>query len=104
MTAYKFRLVVTFDIPRAKSGDKRYKAVDDLLRSYGDVTRVFKQVRLVATNRPPTKLAPAISSIVSSSGSVLIVHAAKPYRFVLGNQHQKALTRPWISLWMKGAK
>lgn len=104
MEDYRFRLVVTFDIPGARSGDRRYNAVDDLLRKHGDLTKVFKQVRLLATQTIPSRLAPQISEIIGPEGSVLIVHAAKPFRFVLGNQNLKAPTRPWISSWMKGAK
>jgi hypothetical protein len=104
MVDYRYRLIVTFDVPGAKGGDHRYGAVDDLLREHGDLTMIFKQVRLLATQTLPSRLAPLISDIVGPKGAVLIVHAAKPYRFVLGNQNVKAPTRPWVRLWMGGAK
>lgn len=102
--AYVYRLVVTFDVPGARPGDRRYGLVDEYLASQGTLTKVFKQVRLLATDTDPRVLAPAIAKIVGVGSSILIVHAAKPYRFVLGNSNPNRLSRPKIGAWMKGAK
>jgi hypothetical protein len=97
-------LVVTFDVPRARPGDRRYKDVDELLATHGVVSKVFKQVRLILTATDPRPLSRALSRKLGASSTILIVHAAKPYRFVLGNNNKNAPSRPAVTRWMKGAK
>lgn len=100
----RYRLLVSFDIPGAKGGDRRYGAVDEFLASQGRVLHAFKQMRLLITSSEPTELAPALSAIVGPSASVLVVHAAKPFRFVLGTSNPRANMRKQVTAWMKGAK
>ena len=98
------RLLVTFDIVGARPGDRRYQRVDELLASHGTVLRVFRQVRLLTTATDPRTLTPLISAITGPRSRILIAHAAKPYRFVLGNQCDDAHLRGQVRTWMGGAK
>lgn len=101
-SAKKYRLLVSFDIHGAKAGDRRYRKVDQLLKSVGTVISVFKQVRLVSTSYRAQLLAPMITKIIGTKGGVLILQAAKPYRFVLGKDHMKAASRPEVRDWFLG--
>ena len=102
MAAIK-HLIVTFDVPKAKPGDRRYKAVDDLLLQHGPVIKVFKQVRLLTTKSIPSRLTRLITQIVGVEGSVMICHASRPYRFVLGNSNPNAHQRASIENWFRSA-
>ena len=100
-------LIVTFDIPRARSGDYRYRRVDNLLEAHsqGPVFRVFKQVRLLTTKTDPSMLSRMIYGIIPSSGALLIIHVARPYRFTLGKTNPNASRRHAVNHWLQvGAK
>src|SRR5690349_15095014 len=96
-------LIVTFDIKGARPGDRRYKNVDALLEENGTVQRVFKQVRLVTTRSAPQRIARQISDIIGPEGSVMICHASRPYRFVLGNENPNAAHRKGVETWFRTA-
>lgn len=96
-------LIVTFDLKNAKSGDRRYAAVDKVLEDSGQLHKVFKQVRLLTTTSDPQSLAREVSDIIGPLGSVMICHAARPYRFVLGDQNPIAVHRVEMEEWFRGA-
>lgn len=98
-----YHLIVTFDVPNAKPGDRRYKAVDTLLASHGPVTKVFKQVRLLTSATPPSQLTRLITAEIGPVGSVMVVHASRPYRFVLGAQNPNAPHRARLAAWFRRA-
>ncbi len=100
----RHRLIVTFDIIGARGGDRRYELVDEMLRTHGHLVKVFKQVRLLSTASDPRTLAPLVSAITGPRSRVLIVHAAKPYRFVLGKQCPDADERVPVRNWMNQIK
>ena len=99
--AKQYHLIVTFDVPLARPGDRRYTAVDKLLLDRGAVQKVFKQVRLLTTTTLPSRLTRMISAIIGPVGSVLVVQVTRPYRFVLGNSNPNAAERPAIEAWLR---
>jgi len=103
MAAIK-HLLVSFDVPGAKGGDRRYKRVDEYLTANAIVFhKVFKQVRLVSTRKLPTQISRHLTLIIGPLGSVLVVHVSRPYRFVLGNQNPNAPHRKTIESWFRSA-
>jgi hypothetical protein len=102
--ARHYRLIVTFDVPGAKSGDARYRKADVLLRSLGDVVDVFKQVRLLTTKVVPRKIAPMVTNVIGPVGSVLVVQVARPYRFVLGKTNRHAGKRAMVESWLRESR
>ena len=69
-------LQVTFDIPGAQPGDRRYARVDRYLKRIGILDKSLKQVRLVLTDAPPAALARAIRFLIGSRGSLLILRVS----------------------------
>lgn len=65
--------LVTFDVPGARGGDRRYRRVDRYLQTIGAMHKPAKQVRLVVTDAPPGAIERGVRHRVGPGGSVMVL-------------------------------
>jgi hypothetical protein len=69
--------LVTFDIPGARGGDRRYHRVDRYLESVAVVYKPAKQIRLIVTDAPPWAIDRAIRRRIGAGGGVMVLRIAR---------------------------
>jgi hypothetical protein len=69
--------LITFDIPGARPGDRRYGDVDRYLARIGAVHKPLKQVRLIVTDAPPPAMTRAIRWRIGMRGNISVLRIAR---------------------------
>jgi hypothetical protein len=65
--------LITFDVPGASGGDRRYRRVDRYLQIIGSMYKPAKQVRLVVTDAPPSAIEAGVRHRIGSGGGVMVL-------------------------------
>lgn len=69
--------LITFDLPGAKPGDRRYADVDRCLRRLGTMHKPMKQVRLLVSDEPPWKIARQVRHYIGVNGNATVLRIGR---------------------------
>ena len=69
--------LITFDIPGARPGDKRYGDVDRGLRRLGALYKPLKQVRLLVSDKLPHRIGRRVRHYIGPVGSVTVLRIGR---------------------------
>lgn len=65
--------LITFDVPGARGGDRRYHRVDRYLQSIGTMYKPAKQVRLLVSDSPPGVIEAGVRRRIGVGGGVMVL-------------------------------
>lgn len=69
--------LITFDLPGARPGDRRYGDIDRALGRMGDLHKPVKQVRLVVTDALPQRISRRIRHHMGPAGNVTVLRIGR---------------------------